>query len=150
MERNDSGIRIQVAGAGPDDGAGVSSLAAPIFVLPCNAKAVVHVLDAGQALNEILGATFLVARVDRTRKCHLAVFDPDFNIGRIYSIILGQTFARVFTNPFVRAAIAERPAATERSVRGASGLIRAMRERPSGSPLAVGSERVLSGRVTGG
>jgi hypothetical protein len=142
MERNDSGIRIQ------DDGAGVSSLAAPIFVLPCNAKA--HVLDAGQALNEILGATFLVARVDRTRKCHLAVFDPDFNIGRIYSIILGQTFARVFTNPFVRAAIAERPMATERSVRGASGLIRAMRERPSGSPLAVGSERVLSGRVTGG
>ena len=128
----------------------MSSLAAPIFVLPCNAKAVVHVLDAGQALNEILGATFLVARVDRTRKCHLAVFDPDFNIGRIYSIILGQTFARVFTNPFVRATIAERPAATERSVRRASGLIRAMRERPSGSPLAVGSERVLSGRVTGG
>src|SRR5690606_19765795 len=73
-----------------------------------NPQHVVDVAHAADALDQILGAPFLLARADSSGQRDFTVFHRDLHVGRIDKRILGEAIANVFADALVRTAIAAR------------------------------------------
>ncbi len=76
---------------------------------------VVYILYARHSLGKILGAAFLLTRVDGSRQGNLAIIDRHFNVGRVDSVVLSEAIASIFANALIRASITLRPTASERT-----------------------------------